>query len=106
MVFICLPAFLPLPVCKEELFPEHEESSPSLVQEEPQPLQIKEEQEELLQEEADGSTLTSLAVKSEGDDKKRDTEVVASTSTFTCTLCNKGFCQTSNLYYKSSYKHI
>ena len=71
--------FVSLPVCKEELFPEHQERSPSL--EEPQPPQIKEEQEELLQEEADGSTLTLLAVKSEGDDENRETEAVASTST-------------------------
>ena len=43
--------------------------------------EIKEEQEELLAEEADGSTLTLLAVKSEGDDEHRETEAVGSTST-------------------------
>ena len=42
----CL-AFPHFPVCKEE------ESNSSLVREEPQPLQIKEEQEQLLQEEAE-----------------------------------------------------
>ena len=64
-------------MCKEE------ERNSSLVQEEPQPLQIKDEQQEqLLQrpEEAAGSTLTSLAVKRE-DDENRDTEPLASTST-------------------------
>ena len=49
-----------LPVCKEEVCPDHEEQSSSLVQEEPQPPQIKEERgEELLgrPEEAEGSTM-------------------------------------------------
>ena len=85
-------------MCKEEVSPEEEWSSslvqeeskspkyeriPSAVQEEPQLPQIKEEQEELFQrpEEAGGSTLTLLAVKSEGDDENRETEPVASTST-------------------------
>ena len=45
-----------LPVCKEEVAPEHQERSSSLVQEEPGPPQIKEEHEE----EADVSTVTSL----------------------------------------------
>ena len=52
---------------KEEFYPEQQERSPSLVQEEPEPPLIKEEQEELLQrpEEADGTILSLLAVKSE-----------------------------------------
>ena len=45
-----------LPGCKEEVAPEHQERSSSLVQEEPGPPQIKEEHEE----EADVSTVTSL----------------------------------------------
>ena len=68
-------------MCKEE----HEERSSSLVQEEPQPPQIKEERLDLLQrpEEADdGSTLTSAAVKREEDDGMVETEpVFSSTST-------------------------
>ena len=69
-------------MCKEEVSPEDEWSS-SLVQEEPQPPQIKEEQEELLErpEETGGSTLTLLSVKSEGDDENRETKPVANTST-------------------------
>ena len=56
-------------MCKEEVSPEHEKSS-SLVQEEPQPPHIKDEQEELLQkpEEAGGSMFTLLAVKTEDGD--------------------------------------
>ena len=55
-------------VCKEEVSPEQERSS-SLLQEEPEPPHIKEEQEEILQrpEEPDGSTLTLPALKSEED---------------------------------------
>ena len=55
-----------VPVSKEEVSPEEEQSS-SLVQEEPQPPHIKEEQEEIRQtpEEAGGSMLTFLAVKSD-----------------------------------------
>ena len=64
-------------MCKEEVSHEHQQSS-SLVQEEPQPPQIKVELEELME---DGSTLTLLAVKSEGDVENRETEAVASTST-------------------------
>ena len=62
-------------MCKEE------ERKSSLVQEELQPLQIKEEQQEELQrpEEAAGSSLTLQAVKHE-DDENRDTEPLASTS--------------------------
>ena len=53
------------PVC-EEVSPEEERGS-SLIKEEQQPPQIKEEHEELLQrpEQADVSTLTLLAVKGE-----------------------------------------
>ena len=56
-------------VCKEGVSPEHERI-PSLLQEEPEPPHIKEEQEELLQrpEEPDGFMLTLLAVKSEADE--------------------------------------
>ena len=76
---LCFPDFLHVPVCKEEVSPKEERSS-GLVQEEPQPPQIKEEQEELLErpEKAAGLTLTLLAVKSEDDG---ETEPVASTST-------------------------
>ena len=45
-----------LPVCKEEVPLEQQEWSSSLVQEEPQPLHIKEEQEEQSPVEADGAT--------------------------------------------------
>ena len=57
-------------MCKEE-------------QEEAEPPHIKEEQEEplLIFEAAPGSTLTFLAVKSEGEDENRETEPVAGTST-------------------------
>ena len=72
-------------MCKEEVTSEQQERSSSLVQVKPEPLQIKEEQEEeLLQrpEENDGSTLTSLAVKSEDDDDgSGETEALASIST-------------------------
>ena len=90
--------FLLAPVCKEEVSPEEEWSSslvqeeskspkyeriPSVVQEEPQLPQIKEEQEELFQrpEQAGGSTLTLLAVKSEDDDENSGTEPLANRST-------------------------
>ena len=53
-------------MCKEEVCPEHEERSSSLVQEEPQPPQIKEERgEELLgrPEEEDGTTMALKIIK-------------------------------------------
>ena len=61
---------LSMVVCKEEVSPEPEGRS-SLLQEEPEPPHIKEEQEEILQrpEEPEGSTWTSAAVKSEEDDE-------------------------------------
>ena len=51
-----------LPVCEEEVSLEQQERSINVVQLNPEPPQIKEEQEELLQkpEEAGGSTLTLL----------------------------------------------
>ena len=62
---------------QENFSPKRERSS-SLLQEEPEPPQIKEEPEELqLQrpEEPDGSPLTSLAVKSEDEDISAHIEV-------------------------------
>ncbi|WP_227487645.1 hypothetical protein, partial [Nocardioides malaquae] len=63
----CSLDILHIVVCKEE---EEQERSPSQLQEEPEPPHIKEEHEETLQhpEEPGGSTLTSLAVKSETDE--------------------------------------
>ena len=61
-----------IPDVQEEFSPKRERSS-SRLQEEPEPPEIKEEQEELhLQcpEEPDGSTLTSLAVKREVKDEE------------------------------------
>ena len=58
-------------MCEEEVYPEQQYRTPSLIQEEPQPPHIKEEpEEEPLQrpDKADGSTFTFLAVKSEQDE--------------------------------------
>ena len=57
-------------MCEEEVSQEVEERSSSLIKEEPQPPQIKEERLDLLQrpeEDDGGSTLTSAAVKREDD---------------------------------------
>ena len=66
-------------MCKEEVPPEQHVGNSSLVQEIPEPLQIKEEQEEHLQ--IPEEVLTSLAVKSEGDGENTEIGPVASTST-------------------------
>ena len=60
-----------IPDVQEEFSPKRERS-PSLLQEEPEPPEIKVEEEELQRqpEEPDGSTLTSLAVKSEVKDEE------------------------------------
>ena len=71
MLFLCVDVISSLlPVCKEEVKEEPEE-----------PPQIKVEQEDLHDraEEADGSTLTSPAVRGDGDES-RETEPVASSS--------------------------
>ena len=55
----------------------------SLLQEEPEPPHIKEEQQDILQrpEGSAGSMLTFISVKHEGNDENRDLEPLASTST-------------------------
>ena len=67
-------------MCKD-VSPEQQQRSASHVLEKPETPQIKEEPEDLLQilEEADGSTVLLLTVKSE-DDENRDTEPHASIS--------------------------
>ncbi|KAM4633098.1 uncharacterized protein ACJ7VT_015606 isoform 2-T2 [Polymixia lowei] len=65
-------------VCKEEVPPEQQEWSPSLDQEEPEPLHIKEEQEELFiqgLEEAEVPTLILLPENSDNNEEEQSSQL-------------------------------